>query len=106
MAPSVSMVMFSELSAVPMDASDSGVSSSDARGSKINISYVSSSLETEHTHMVMTGYYELYLNHFFSFIQAFRVFLLHSNLEFGQQIDQQALLGLMAVLTVDVQGSK
>lgn len=43
-APSVSMVMFSELSAVPMDASDSGVSSSDVRGSKINISYVSSSL--------------------------------------------------------------
>lgn len=45
-APSVSMVMFSELSAVPMDASDSGVSSSDARGSRISISYVSSSLQT------------------------------------------------------------
>lgn len=36
--------MFSVLSAVPIDASDSGVSSSDVRGSKINISYVSSSL--------------------------------------------------------------
>lgn len=48
-APSVSMVIFSELSAVPMEASDSGVSSSDARGSKINISYVSSSLLT-HKH--------------------------------------------------------
>lgn len=42
-------VMFSELSAVPIEASDSGVSSSDVRGSKISISYVSSSLPT-HTH--------------------------------------------------------
>lgn len=41
-------LMFSVLSAVPIDASDSGVSSSDVRGSKINISYVSSSLVDTH----------------------------------------------------------
>lgn len=47
-APGVQM--FSVLSAVPIDASDSGVSSSDVRGSKINISYVSSSLVDTHRH--------------------------------------------------------
>lgn len=43
-APSESMFKFSKLSAVPMDASDSSVSSSEARGSRASISNVSSSL--------------------------------------------------------------
>ena len=43
-APSDSIFKFSELSAVPMEASDSRVSSSEARGSRTSISNVSSSL--------------------------------------------------------------
>lgn len=46
MVPSESTLRFSELSAVPIEASDSKVSSSDARGSKVSISKVSSSLQT------------------------------------------------------------
>lgn len=43
-APSCSAKRFSELSAVPIEASDSSSSSSDVRGSNANISNVSSSL--------------------------------------------------------------
>lgn len=45
MVPSESIFKFSELSAVPIEASDSRVSSSEARGSNISISNVSSSLQ-------------------------------------------------------------
>lgn len=47
MVPSESTLRFSQLSAVPMEASDSRVSSSDARGSRANNSNVSSSLQRE-----------------------------------------------------------
>lgn len=46
-APSESMLRFSLLSAVPIDASDSRVSSSDARGSRASISKVNSSLKRQ-----------------------------------------------------------
>lgn len=45
--PSESMLRFSELSAVPTEASDSRVSSSDARGSRVSISKVNSSLQMQ-----------------------------------------------------------
>lgn len=45
--PSESMLRFSELSAVPIEASDSRVSSSDARGSRVSISNVNSSLQMQ-----------------------------------------------------------
>ena len=47
MVPSESTLRFSELSAVPIEASDSRVSSSDARGSKVSISKVNSSLKRQ-----------------------------------------------------------
>ena len=46
-APSESTFRFSELSAVPIEASDSSVSSSDARGSRVRISHVRSSLQKQ-----------------------------------------------------------
>lgn len=45
--PSESTLRFSELSAVPIEASDSRVSSSDARGSRASISKVNSSLQRQ-----------------------------------------------------------
>lgn len=45
--PSESTLRFSELSAVPIEASDSRVSSSDARGSRVSISKVNSSLQRQ-----------------------------------------------------------
>lgn len=47
MVPSESRLRFSELSAVPIEASDSRVSSSDARGSRVSISNVNSSLQRQ-----------------------------------------------------------
>lgn len=47
MVPSESTLRFSELSAVPIEASDSRVSSSDARGSRVSISKVNSSLQKQ-----------------------------------------------------------
>lgn len=53
MVPSESTQRFSELSAVPIEASDSRVSSSDARGSRLSISKVNSSLHTQ-TSQILT----------------------------------------------------
>lgn len=47
MIPSESTLRFSVLSAVPIEASDSRVSSSDARGSRVRISKVNSSLQKQ-----------------------------------------------------------
>lgn len=55
MAPSESKFKFSELSAVPMEASDSRVSSSEARGSSVSISNVSSSLQSQPSPTDPTG---------------------------------------------------
>lgn len=58
MVPSESTLRFSELSAVPIEASDSRVSSSDARGSRVSISKVNSSLKRQNftrlTHDIST----------------------------------------------------
>lgn len=79
--PSESTLRFSELSAVPIEASDSRVSSSEARGSRLSISKVSSSLQSGTLsiliHPLSTSVMKLFLeNLIFCFLfQAMQHFL-------------------------------
>lgn len=77
------MFRFSELSAVPIDASDSKVSSSDARGSRDSISYVSSSLQREkHVRFSNISHLNVYrfllTAHSLLFLQILDLFSQHS----------------------------
>lgn len=96
-APSISMVMFSELSAVPMEASDSGVSSSDARGSNTNISYVSSSLGAQKRSKELASWF-LALEPYSGFIWHVGILLFLQTLDLLREDPLLLLHGLLLLI--------